>query len=169
MRCGCGSYGTIGLDVVDDSHIGILLPMVRAYHEFEHITLLDDQRRAALSPLTAENSQFGRIWLIQYRGEIVSYIALCFGYSIEFCGRDAFVDEFYLKEKARVQGISSEVLAFVQRQAARLGVVALYLEVTKSNEKAKRLYASSGFRSRDSYHLMSYVVMDERRCDPGAS
>lgn len=140
--------------VADRTHLDRLLPFVRDYHAFEAIERSDDERRASLAPLLGENP-FGRIWLIVEAGEPVGYIALCFGYSIEFGGRDAFVDEFFLTATARGRGLGRQVFAEVRKSAAQLGIVALHLEVARSNPGARRFYQSLGFAARDGYHLMS--------------
>jgi ribosomal protein S18 acetylase RimI-like enzyme len=143
------------LHLADRSNLHALLPLVRAYHEFENIVKTDVERVAALEPLLVADSPLGRIWLIAYSGEIVGYIALCFGYSIEFGGRDAFIDEFFLVEEARSKGIGSAVLAAVKKRAASIGVKALHLEVARTNKIAKELYERLGFRSRAAFQLMS--------------
>ncbi len=117
----------------------------------------DQARVAAITPLLGDNT-FGRIWLISKSDRIVGYIALCFGYSIEFGGRDAFVDEFFIDETARGQGIGKEVLEAVKIEAQKLGVVALHLEVACTNTRAKKLYSSCGFDARENFNLMSCTL-----------
>ena len=146
---------TPALKIAHESHMDALLPLVRAYHEFEHFERSDAQRVSALKPLLAPDSSFGRIWLIEVDGTVAGYIALCFGYSIEFGGRDAFIDEFYLVEELRGRGIGGAVLDFIKREATKLGVIALHLEVAGTNNEAHRLYSRHGFQSRQRYHLMS--------------
>ncbi|WP_299411888.1 GNAT family N-acetyltransferase [Acaryochloris sp. IP29b_bin.148] len=144
--------------VANDSHITVLLPLVRAYHHFEQIVLTDQQRLETLLPLLADHSTLGRIWLISVAEHVIGYVALCFGYSIELGGRDAFIDELFLVESARGQGIGKQVLDFVIRQAASLDIAALHLEVARANDRAKRLYSQAGFSARDRYHLMTFNV-----------
>jgi len=91
-------------------------------------------------------------------GTGVGYIALCFGYSIEFAGRDAFLDEFFVTEPHRGRGIGRRVLGLVIEEAGRLGVRCLHLEVARANHWAQRLYSSAGFESRDRFHLMSRTL-----------
>lgn len=88
----------------------------------------------------------------------MGYVALCFGYSIELGGRDAFIDELFLVENARGQGIGKKVLEYVTRQAASLDIAAVHLEVAHANDRAKRLYLQAGFSPRDRYHLMTFKV-----------
>ena len=70
-----------------------LITMVRAYHEFEDIHMTEQERKKALSHLLAHTS-LGGIWLILKDAQVAGYIALTYGYSLEFGGRDAFIDEF---------------------------------------------------------------------------
>jgi GNAT superfamily N-acetyltransferase len=143
----------IRIATLDDADT--LLPFVRAYHEFEGITSTSAERAEAVAPLLPEGTAVGRVWLIETKGEAIGYIALCFGYSIEFGGRDAFVDEFYIAEEARGRGIGSAVLEAVKLEAVNFGVRVLHLEVDRGNHAAKRLYSSAGFASRERFHLMS--------------
>jgi GNAT superfamily N-acetyltransferase len=141
--------------LADESQLAALLPLVRGYHEFEHVEMSEAERAAAVAPLLQPESGLGRIWLVRSGGEVVGYVALTYGYSIEFRGRDAFVDELFLVEQARGQGMGSAVLEFVKREAAALGIVALHLEVARDNHRARRVYERWGFEPREQFHLMS--------------
>jgi len=143
------------LEIAHESHLDILLPLVRAYHEFEHVRMSDAERAEAIKPLLQESASLGRIWLVHHRGATVGYGALCFGYSIEFRGRDAFLDELFIAEQVRGRGLGSRVLARLREEAASLGIVALHLEVARGNTRARRLYEKWGFRARERYFLMS--------------
>jgi GNAT superfamily N-acetyltransferase len=115
----------------------------------------DAARSAALAPLLGPDSSLGRIWLVRCAGEVVGYAALTYGYSIEFQGRDAFVDELFLVPQARGRGVGSEVLGRVRKEAIALGIVALHLEVARDNGQARRLYERWGFEARERFHMMS--------------
>jgi ribosomal protein S18 acetylase RimI-like enzyme len=134
-----------------------LLPLVRAYHEFESVVQTDAERRATLQTLLGDGS-LGKVWLIGVGGQVIGYIALCFGYSIEFQGKDAFVDEFFIAESWRGQGIGGAVIDAVCQQARHLGVKGLHLEVDRNNGRAKSLYRAHGFDSREQFHMMSRAL-----------
>lgn len=134
---------------------GTLLPLMRAYHEFEGIDATDAQRLESVSPLLGERENPGRVWLIETSRGTAGYIALCYGYSIEFGGRDAFVDELFIVEAERGRGLGRMALERVKAEASRDGVRALHLEVASGNAPAKRFYAKLGFQSRERFHLMS--------------
>lgn len=133
----------------------VLIPLVRACHDFEQVDMTDREREAVVAPLLGAGNPQGRIWLALTGPECVGYIALTFGYSIEFRGRDAFVDELFVLQPYRGSGIGSGLLDHAKAEAAMLGVRALHLEVARDNAGARRLYQRWGFRSRTHYHLMS--------------
>lgn len=147
------------LSVADEARLAELLPLVRAYHAFDGIDMSDAQRAEAVAPLLPADSPLGRIWLIETGGRTVGYVALCLGYSIEFRGRDAFVDELYLVEQARGQGLGSRVLERVRAEARGMGIAALHLEVARDNARARALYEKWGFRTREQFTLMSCSLL----------
>jgi ribosomal protein S18 acetylase RimI-like enzyme len=106
--------------------------------------------RAALEGLLAQPA-FGRAFIIEDGEEPIGYLALCFGYSLEFRGRDAFLDEIYVRPGARGRGLAREALRFAEDACRESGVRALHLEVDRHNASAQRLYRSAGFADRDNY------------------
>ena len=152
---------TIHLQRGDETHLAQLETLVAAYHEFEHIPSLPQQRARAIRQLIA-NPSLGAIWLIEVEGVVAGYIALCRGFSIEFAGFDAFIDEFYLLPEFRGRGVGKQVLTEIAEQARRLDINALHLEVARDNQAARKLYASAGFAARDKYLLMSRIISDAK-------
>ena len=131
-----------------------VLKLVRAYHEYEDIKLSDRQRETSVRFLINDGS-LGGIWLVYFDDIPIGYIALCFGYSLEFSGREATVDEFYIMPEYRGKGLGTQVLEFIKAGAGKYDVKVLHLEVARSNKKARKLYAQAGFTVREKYVLMS--------------
>ena len=138
-------------------HIDELLPLVAAFHAVEGTELDEASRRSSIAGLLIEPDH-GPVWMIHDEGRLAGYIAICYGYSIEFGGRDGFIDEFYLAEPFRGKGTGRKVLQLVLAKLKENGVRALHLEVARDNPGARKLYESEGFRMRDKYHLMSLVL-----------
>lgn len=131
-----------------------LLPMIRAYHAFEGIDVSDEHRAEAIQPLL-DGSPHGAIWFIGPKMAPVGYITICFGWSIELGGMEAFVDEFWIREKVRGRGMGTEALAALLPTLRDAGLRALHLEVAPGNETATRLYERLGFQHRP-YRLMTW-------------
>ena len=134
-----------------------LLPMVAALHTLLELPTDDAHREAALKPLL-DGSPHGAIWMIGPTMAPVGYIAVSFGWSIEFGGMDGFIDEFYIRDSVRGRGMGTEVLAALIPELAAAGMKAIHLEVNKENFAASKLYERMGFRLRDKYNLMSWVA-----------
>lgn len=147
----------ITLELAAPHQLEELLPLVAAYHAFEEVDSSPAQRKSSVSNLLNDKSM-GEIWLIRKPDALIGYIAICYSYSIEFGGRDAFIDEFYIDSAERGKGIGRKMLAEVSALLRQQDIVALHLEVDGTNERAKSAYARAGFSSRDKYHVMSLVL-----------
>jgi ribosomal protein S18 acetylase RimI-like enzyme len=147
----------IKIELAGPNAIEDLLPLVAAYHAFEAVGTSPQERKTSIAALLHDES-LGGIWQIKSFDCLIGYIAICYSYSIEFGGRDAFIDEFYIDPSERGKGIGSNVLMEVSALLRKRGIVALHLEVDGENERAKSVYAKAGFSSRDKYYVMSLVL-----------
>jgi len=116
-----------------------------------------EQRAAALAPLLA-GSPHGAIYLIGPKRAPVGYAVLSFGWSIEFGGLDAVLDELFIRPPVRGRGMATEVLHALPRALGGAGVRGIHLEVAADDTATQRLYAKAGFRLRSGYHLMSRAL-----------
>lgn len=134
----------------------LLLDFMRDYYAFDgHHYDREPARKALLGLL--RNPAVGLAWLVLDSGAPVGYIVLCFGYSLEYLGRDAFIDEFYLTASHRGRGWGRKTLEFVVEQARQHEVRAIHLEVVRRNAAAFDFYRKLGFQDHG-HHLMSLRV-----------
>jgi ribosomal protein S18 acetylase RimI-like enzyme len=145
---------SINIKLASVENIDLLLPLVTEFHHLEGVMLSEAQRKSSLEALLAQDPP-GQVWLICFETQPVGYIVICFGYSIEFTGRDAFIDEFYIRPEDRGKGLGQQALERIKTIAKGLDIQALHLEVLKSNLQAQGFYAKLGFEARDQYMLMS--------------
>ena len=101
--------------------------------------------RAALKAL-CEGTPHGLGFMIVRDGRDVGYIVIGFGFSIEYGGIDAFLDEFYVEAAHRGQGIGTAALRELGRLARKLKIKALHLEAMPANDRAAQLYRRMGFK-----------------------
>jgi len=134
-----------------------LLAMIEAFHSEYGLNTDNDRREAALTPLL-EGSPLGAVWLFGPTMAPTGYVIITFGWSMEFGGMDAFVDELYIRPPVRRRGIASEVLMAISSSLADVGVKALHLEVDKEDADTIRLYTRARFEMRDRYSLMTRVL-----------
>jgi len=144
----------LDLIAVEEPDIQVLLSLMSAYYNFEQLEFDQDKARMAVKRLISDGRS-GKIWLINFRGDSIGYVAVTFGFSLEFGGKDAFIDEIFILDPYRRKGIGTMVLKLVEIYLKNDQVMALHLEVDRKNHKAKHFYRSQGFESRERYHLMS--------------
>ena len=94
-----------------------------------------------------DDPSLGSLWLIEADAAAVGYVALPYGYTFEFGGRDGWVDELFVAESHRSLGLGGWALLELQRRADDLGLVAIHLQTEHYNERAKKLYESLGFKN----------------------
>ena len=136
--------------------LAALVSMMREFNEHERINFDEAEVRAALTRLLDDES-LGRVWLIESAGAAAGYLVLTFGYSLEFRGRDAFVDELFVGSQFRGLGLGRRALEFAEEACRSLGIRALHLEVERSNVWAQSLYRKAGFEDHDRYLLTKWV------------
>ncbi len=148
---------TISYKIATTADTEILVQFMREYCAFDHLPFEEQPRRASLS-LFLDNASLGRLWLI-LRDEVpVGYLILTLGFSFEYGGYDAFIDEVYIREEHRGGGIGRQALAFAEEECRRLGVRALHLEVEHQNVNALVLYRKVGFVDHERYLLTKTVA-----------
>jgi GNAT superfamily N-acetyltransferase len=131
----------------------VLLPMVRELHLHEHLPTPGTEVGSALRALLMDD-RLGCVLVAEDAGRPVGYTVLGFGYSLEFHGRDAFVDELYVTEKARGAGLGSLLLDAAEMACRARGIKALHLESGHGNPRATALYERRGFKAHER-HLMT--------------
>jgi ribosomal protein S18 acetylase RimI-like enzyme len=102
----------------------------------------------AFSELLADQ-ELGQVWLILAEAGPVGYVVLTLGYSMEYGGRDAFVDDLFIQRPFRGRGFGKLALAEVRASCEERGVRALHLEVGRDNAAAHSLYRRAGFVDTD--------------------
>ncbi len=134
-----------------------LLRMHRAFFDEEGYPYAAAKFEQALREILT-NEFLGRVVLID---ETSGYFTLAFGFSVEFGGRDAFLDELYVVPEARGKGLGTAAIDEAERVCHANGIHALHLEVEFTNESAKRLYARRGF-DEHTRQLMTKRFGDDR-------
>lgn len=138
------------------TNLDILMEFVKEFHEFEKLPFDERIDRDVVKRIITDSS-LGRVWLIQLGDEVIGYVVLTLGYSIEYRGRDAFVDELYIRSDYRRQGVGTKTLQFVEDACRSLDVKALHLEVGKINTKAQQFYKKVGYEDHERYLMTKWL------------
>ena len=134
----------------DISH---LLSLIKDFYTFERLPYDEARLRRLLSDLIADTN-LGRVILFELAGEVVGYMVLGFGFSLEFHGRDCLIDEFYVRPAYRSKGIGQAAVDFALQLCRDLGIKAMHLEADHFNVRGHEFYKRLGFKDHDR-HLMT--------------
>jgi GNAT superfamily N-acetyltransferase len=150
------AFGTT-FKVARETDINTIKRFMQELYELDGDIPFEDQiAQTALEKIVRDNV-FGYVWLIQHSDEAVGYVILTLGYSLEYHGRDAFLDEIYVEADYRGQGIGKQALHFVEETCRSLGVNALHLEVERDNISAQHVYRKFGFEDHDRYLMTKWI------------
>jgi len=107
-----------------------------------------------------DHPEAGRALVIELAGAPVGYAFVVHYWSNEHGGPIAVLDEFYVRPEARGRGLGGalvEALAW-RRIAGFEGIVAVDLEVTPDNHRARALYERLGFRAQKNLGMRRRVA-----------
>ncbi len=107
----------------------------------------------ALQELLADRS-LGAVWVLREGEAILGYLVVTFSFSLEFRGRNAFVDELFILKEHRGKGLGAAALGVAEEFCRSLGIAGLRLEVELENPRAQALYEKQGFRAHPR-HIMT--------------
>jgi ribosomal protein S18 acetylase RimI-like enzyme len=145
--------------LADASNVELLIELMREFYAIEHLVFDEGAARLALGQILSD-SRFGVIHLVRVDEAAAGYLVVTFGFSLEFRGRDAFIDELYLRENFRGRGIGKASLELAVAVCRQEGISALHLEVDRVNTRARGLYRQAGFRDHDRYLLTKWLTED---------
>jgi diamine N-acetyltransferase len=139
---------------VKTEDIAWVVPMVKEFYALEKIDFDASRVKTALAQFIS-NPAFGRSWLVYADEGLAGYVIFTFGFCLEFGGRDAFIDEIYLKPEYRNQGIGKKAIDFLVEFGKTEGLKMILLEVDHDNFGAQEIYRKKGFVPREKYFLMT--------------
>lgn len=141
----------------ENNDIEALLSLIQEFYQIDgSISFNAVFTRNALIQLLSDESM-GRIWLIHYDSKVIGYVVLTLGYSLEYGGRDAFIDELYIHPSYQKQGIGKQTIQFLEEVCISLDVRALHLEVERDNISAQSFYRRVGFNDGDRYLMTKWL------------
>lgn len=133
-----------------------LLTLVEAFYEHDGHPFDAARVETTLHHLI-DNPSFGRVWLIVVDENVVGYLIVTYGFSLEYYGRDAFIDEVFIVESFRGQGLGSQTFAFAEQHCRDQGITALHLEVETHNTSAQAFYHKQGYTSHQRLLLNKWL------------
>jgi diamine N-acetyltransferase len=125
----------------------------------ETATPLDPIRAGDAFAALLADDRLGNVWLIQAGTRDVGYVVVTFCHSMEFGGKNGFVDDLFIQAPFRGAGLGTEALAEVKAFCMNHGMRALHLETGRDNSAAQALYRRTGFTATDR-QLLTLTLAD---------
>jgi GNAT superfamily N-acetyltransferase len=122
--------------------------LVRAFHA-EDGHPISERGLTAVRVMLEPDSLQGSIMLLKAGEQPGGYGALCLGFSIEYEGREAFIDDLYIVPALRGHGYGRLLFDALEREARASGCSVIHLEVMPGNP-VERWYESLGYVDRRS-------------------
>jgi ribosomal protein S18 acetylase RimI-like enzyme len=139
-----------------ETDVAELIAMMHAFYAELGEPFGEARAERALRALLEDPSD-GAVWVFRREGRAVGYLVVTHGYSLEFGGRFAVVDEVYTVPETRGQGLGAQALALAEEHCRRHGISALRLEVHQENRRALALYEKSGYEAHDRYLMTKWL------------
>ena len=130
-----------------------LVELMQAYYEYEELPFFASRAHAAMFRLLSDEA-LGSVWFIHAEEDRVGYAAVTYGYSLEYGGRYAAIDEFFVQEPYRGRGIGTEALGLIEEYCRSSDLRALELESLRGNWRAKEFYERMGYKDQGRYTLV---------------
>lgn len=138
------------------SDVDAIVELMAQYYREDGYPFVAAEARQALLDLIRDE-RLGRLWVADAERGVVGYCAVTLGFSLEYRGRDAFVDELFIAAESRGQGLGRQAMEIAQTYCREHGVKALHLEVERHRRPALELYRQLGFESHDRWLMTKWV------------
>ena len=141
------------LRVATANDVEPLLVLITEFKELDGYRDRDDHHeREGLLPLIADPN-LGYVVVAERDGELVSYAVLTWGWGLESGGREALLDEFYVRPRG--EGIGSRMFETCVLLAREAGAKVLFLETEAVNDRARTFYKRHGMQVEESIWMIS--------------
>lgn len=142
---------------ITEKEIAGVLEMMAEFNAIDHYPFDVEKTNKNLLHLVL-NDSLGKGWMLEADLHVCGYVILTYGYSFEHNGKDGLIDELYLKSEFRGQGLGKQTMEFIEKEAFRLGVNVLHLEVEPHNIGGTELYRKNGYKDAGRILLSKKIV-----------
>jgi GNAT superfamily N-acetyltransferase len=134
----------IEISTVDSNALTMLHRLLLRQFEEHHILVCSDDLEKAIAAVI-DNENLGFFLMAQKDERIIGVAYVSFNWTLEHCGKSAWLEELYVIPEWRNHGVGRSLLSSVIQQARACGCEAIDLEVDQSHALAENLYRRAGF------------------------
>jgi len=121
-----------------------LLPLIAAYQRFYEVEDVDDERNRAFFSTFLDPSERGSLLGAWSDGELVGYACLYWTFTSLIPAETVLLNDLYVVPEARGQGIGRALIKASAAVARDRGAARLTWMTAQDNERAQRLYDTTG-------------------------
>lgn len=129
------------------------IALVRGLAAFEKLTPPDDAAAARLLEHAFGNRPRYELLVVELRGELVAYAAFFETYSTFRAQPSLYLEDVFVRDDARGQGIGGQILSHLAAVAMERGCGRFEWSVLDWNERAQGFYRSLGARIVNEWQL----------------
>jgi len=133
-----------------------VLRLMRSYCDEVGTPLSDEHLLEALGPLIA-NEQLGDLLIAEQGEELAGYLVITWGWGIESGGAEALIDEMFVGNEYRHQGVGTLLMTEAQSRASARDVKVIFLETEQNNPESRELYDRLGFEIESSIWMSKRI------------
>jgi len=119
-------------------------------YDFYHYPRPEEEKLENLLDVLMEKKA-GTQFVALYDGELVGFATLYFTYSTLRTGKVVIMNDLFVTEKCRIQGVGTKLFRACNQYAAYNGYVAMLWETSKANENAQKFYEKMGGEREEWY------------------
>ena len=134
----------IRIELAEPADQAAILELALQQHAEHAIHILPEELARAIAAVLSDES-LGFIVVARDDGRVAGMAYVAFTWSLEHCGRSAWLEELFVVPERRSRGIGTGLVQAAVERAAKSGCRAVDLEVDQSHSRAASLYRRSGF------------------------
>ncbi|WBA10580.1 GNAT family N-acetyltransferase [Salinivibrio kushneri] len=135
-----------------------LLTLSHEQHDHEALPFDRTPVAATFSTLLSQPER-GDVFLIdvEHEGETetIGFLVVAYSFSVENGGSVGVIDQFFIQQSWRRQGVGSQVIPHVEARAKEKECVAVILEVNIGNKGARLFYEQFDYQPRRQHCIMT--------------
>ena len=159
-RDAIGGLYTLGkeimIEVVDDTNLEEVLPLIRQYLAFYNISGIDDEKNARYFSKFGPSTDLGCLFAYRLDGQIVGFATVYFSYASSILSKVAIMNDLYTTEAYRRRGIGKELIMHCERFAREHGAARLQWVTAATNTTAQAVYNSLGAK-HSTWEIYTYT------------
>jgi GNAT superfamily N-acetyltransferase len=137
----------VGIRRAAHADYAALTGLIQEFYDIDRHPFDQSTVDGGLLPLLADDT-YGQLWLVEDGSGSMGYAVVTWGFSIESGGREALLDEIYLRRRG--EGLGGDLLRHAMAEAAKAGASRMFLETEAHNSRVRDFYGRLGFTVEDS-------------------